>query len=337
MIAVTGSTGELGGRIAAGLAKKGVPQRLIVRDPKRAPKLTGAEVAQASGYTDIKNLGRALSGVETLMMTPAHDIIAYSRLWAGAGTLFSVKTDEDVAKLRLDAEKRGAMPPYNRVEQHKALIYAAAAVGVERIIYVSTMNAAEDSTFILGHDHYQTEQLIRNAGLKYTFLRFCLYADRVAAHCSLDGVMRGAAGNGRAAWVARDDVAEVAVVALTEKGHDNQTYDVTGPEALTMYETVDVLSKAAGRKITYQPQTPHEGRVNRSVSGLDYYEAERQALTGHGVSDLEVDILVSHFHQIATGELEPASDTVPKLTGHKAQSLAEYLDKHPESYKHLLP
>jgi uncharacterized protein YbjT (DUF2867 family) len=128
----------------------------------------------------------------------------------------------------------------------------------------------------------------------------------------------------------------VAVAVLTEQRHEGQVYDITGPEALTMRETAERLSLATGRKITYQMQTPHEARTSRSTSRLDRFEAERWAVTGRGLSDFEVEVMVTHFLQIATGELANVSDTVPKLTGHKAQSLAEFLQQHPESYQYLL-
>ncbi len=60
-------------------------------------------------------------------------------------------------------------------------------------------------------------------------------------------------------------------------------------------------------------------------------------LTGHGLDDYEVDVFVTHFLQIAAGDLADVSDAVPKLTGHPAQSLKEYLGQHPETYRHLLP
>jgi hypothetical protein len=70
---------------------------------------------------------------------------------------------------------------------------------------------------------------------------------------------------------------------------------------------------------------------------MDKFEAERRAKTGSGLSDYDVEVFVTYFLQIATGELSKVSDTVPRLTGHQAQSLSEYLQKHPESYQHLLP
>jgi NAD(P)H dehydrogenase (quinone) len=69
---------------------------------------------------------------------------------------------------------------------------------------------------------------------------------------------------------------------------------------------------------------------------LEKYEAERRVLTGKGLSDYEIELFVTHFLQIATGELSAVSDTVPGLTGHPATALADFLDQHPESYRHLI-
>jgi len=67
VLAVTGSTGNVGGRVARLLAAAGVPQRLIVRDPARAPRLAGASLAIAT-YSDGEAARRALDGVQTLFM-----------------------------------------------------------------------------------------------------------------------------------------------------------------------------------------------------------------------------------------------------------------------------
>ena len=134
----------------------------------------------------------------------------------------------------------------------------------------------------------------------------------------------------------RDDIAEVAVAVLTGNGHAGHTYDVTGPEAITMAETAERLSAAVKRKIVYRAQTPQEARTTRSTSRLEKFDAERRLLTGHGLDEYEVDVFVTHFMQIAAGDLANVSDTVPRLTGRPAQSLAEYLQQHPESHRHLL-
>jgi uncharacterized protein YbjT (DUF2867 family) len=308
-------TGEVGGRVAARLAKLGLAQRLIVRDPSRAPSLPGAEVVVASAYGNAVAMGQALSGVETMFLVSAQDRMGF---------------------IRRSAEEGVPTPAYDRIQQHTAVVAAAAAVGVRHIVYLSFMSAAADATFILGRDHFHTEEFIRSTGVPFTFLRQGLYMDKAPLHVSADGVIRGPAGEGRSAWTARDDIADVVVATMTGSGHEGHTYDVTGPEALTLAETAERLSAVTGRKITYQAQTPHETRTLRNASRLDEWEANRQAVTGHGITDYELEVWISHYMQMATGEAAIISDTVPKLTGHKAISLAEYLDKYPESYRHLL-
>jgi NAD(P)H dehydrogenase (quinone) len=310
MFAVTGSTGEVGRRVAEGLARLGLEQRLIVRDLARAPVLPGSRVAPVTSYGDARAMGRALSGVETLFLVSAHDImgVIHRALMSGR-----------------------PVPAYDRLHEHIAAVAAAAAVGVERIVYLSIMGPAPDATFILARDHFHTEEYIRSTGLAFTFLRPNLYMDKVPQHVAHSDVIRVPAGEGRVAWVSRDDVADSAIAVLTGSGHDGQTYDLTGPEALTMAETADRLTAALGRAITYEAQTPLEARTGRNTSRLDEMEASRRARTGRGLTDEEVEIWISHYLQIATGEAENVSDSVPRLCGRPAESLAQYLERQTAS------
>jgi NAD(P)H dehydrogenase (quinone) len=315
MIAVTGATGELGSRVAARLSRLGLNQRLIVRDPARAPHLPGAEIAQASSYIDGAAMRCALNGIEKVLLVSARDRFGVTHI---------------------SAKNHMPAPVYDRRQQHFAAVDAAVDAGVKHIIYLSMINAAPDATFILSHDHFHTEEHIRNSGVPFTFLRVGLYTDNVPQCVSADDVIRAPAGEGRSAWVTRDDIADVAAAVLTRTGHLGRTYDITGPEALTMTETAEILSAAVKRKIAYQAQSPQEARTTRSTSRLEKFEAERRFLTGQGLDDYEVEVFVTHFLQIATGELAEVSNVVPDLTGHAAQSLAKYLQQHPESYRHLL-
>jgi NAD(P)H dehydrogenase (quinone) len=315
MLAVTGAAGEVGGRVARRLAGLGFAQRLIVRDPARMPQIPGAEIVRSASYGDADSMVRALEGVRILFLVSARDRFGVAHI---------------------SAKNRVKPPAYDRLRQQITAVDSAVAAGVKHIVYLSVVNAAADATFILAHDHFHTEEHIRAAGVPFTFLRASLYTDNVPQCVSADDVIRVPAGAGSAAWVTRDDIADVAVSVLTGTGHEGHTYDVTGPEALSMDETAERLSAAVGRKIVYQAQTPEEARMNRSTSRLEKFEAERRMLTGHGLDDYEVEVFVTHFLQIAAGDLAGVSDTVPKLTGHPGRSLAEYLREHPESYSHLL-
>jgi NAD(P)H dehydrogenase (quinone) len=314
--AVTGASGELGSRAAAGLARLGLSQRLIVRDLARAPHFPGAEAVQVSSYGDEAGMRRALAGVSKLFLVSARDRFGVAHV---------------------SARNHTPPPRYDRLQEHRIAVDAATAAGVQHIVYLSVINAAPNATFILAHDHFHTEEYIRRKGVSFTFLRASLYADNVPQCVSADDVIRSPAGEGRAAWVVRDDIANVAVSVLVGTGHEGRTYDVTGPEALTMAETAERLSEVVGRKIMYQVQTPQEARTARSTSRLEKFDAERRMLTGHGLDDYEVEVFVTHFLQIAAGELSEVSNVVPDLTGRPAKSLAQYLQQHPESYQHLLP
>jgi uncharacterized protein YbjT (DUF2867 family) len=314
MLAVTGASGQVGGRVAARISRLGLSQRLLVRDPARAPLLPGSEIVQVSSYGDFIAMRRALSGIATLFLVSARDRFGVAHI---------------------SAQKGVAPPPYDRLKEQLAAVNAAAEAGVNHIVYLSVMHAAPDATFILAHDHFHTEEYIRKLGLRFTFLRACLYTDNVPQCVSAGDIFRAPAGDGRAAWVTRDDIADAAAAVLAGTGHAGCTYDVTGPEALTMDETAECLSEALKRKIGYQSQTPEEARADRSTSRLDKYDAERRRLTGHGLDDYEVEVFVTHFLQIAMGDLAKVSDAVPKLAGHPATSLSDYLRQHPESYRHL--
>lgn len=273
MIAVTGATGELGGRVARRIDGIGAPQRLIVRDPARAPALAAAELAIVPSYADREAMRDGLVDVDTLFLVSGRESA-------------------------------------DRVAQHVTAINAAVDAGVERIVYTSFLGAAPDATFTLARHHYQTEQHIRASGLPFTFLRSSMYADFVPLLAGADDVIRGPAGDGRIAFVARDDIADAAAEVLTTYGHDDQTYELTGPEAITIAEAAAELARATGRPIRYERETLDEARASRAPSGAP---------------DWEIEGWVTSYAAIATGEMDVVSDAVERLAGHRPLGLAEYL------------
>jgi NAD(P)H dehydrogenase (quinone) len=283
-VVVTGVTGGLGGRVARRLAERGVGQRLVARDPGRAPELAGAEVA-AGSYDDRDSLRRA---------------------FAGAHTLFMVSASEDPDRLRL----------------HANVVGAATDAGMERVVYTSFFGAAPDCSFTFGRDHWHTEELIKGSGLRFTMLRDNLYLDFLPLMVGADGVIRGPAGDGRVAAVARDDIADVAAAVLLEGGdrHDGRSYDLTGPEALTMAEVAQRLSELAGRTITYHPETLEEAYASRA---------------SYGAPDWEVDGWVTTYVAIANGELEAVSGDVAAVAGHPPMGLDDFLRRNPDSLRRL--
>jgi uncharacterized protein YbjT (DUF2867 family) len=272
-IAVTGSTGQLGGRVARRLAELGVDQRLLVRDAARAPALPGSHVATAD-YGDRAAVRAALSGIHTLLMVSA-----------------SETTD--------------------RVERHLAFIDEAVEAGVQRIVYVSFFGASATATFTLARDHWATEEHLRSTGLAHTILRDNIYADFTPFMIGSDGSIRGPAGDGRAAVVAQDDIAEVAATILTSDGaYDGQTLSLTGPDALTMNEIAAILSDHLGRSVSYIPETIEEAYESRA---------------SYGAPPWQVDAWVSTYTAIAAGELAGVSDDIAEVTGHPPMALPQVL------------
>ena len=236
-IAVTGSTGRLGGRVAQRLAARGLAQRLIVRDARRAPALPQAEVRVVT-YGERDAMARALEGIETAFFVS------------------------------------GAESP-NRLEEHFTFIDAAAAAGVRDLVYTSFFGAAPDATFTLARDHWATEQRLGEKGFSAIILRDNLYLDFFPLLVGNDGVIRGPAGAGRVAGVAQDDIADVAVAALLDPGtHRGRTYALTGPEALTLEEVAAVLSRRLGRTIRYQDESLEEAYRSREVYGAETWQVE---------------------------------------------------------------
>jgi uncharacterized protein YbjT (DUF2867 family) len=273
LLGVTGATGRLGGRIARRLAAAGARQRLLVRDVSRAPDLPGAQPARAP-FAEHTAVRAALEGVPLVLMVSASE-------------------------------------SQDRLAHHRAFVDAAVAAGVEHLVYVSFSGAAADCTFTLGRDHYATEQHIRAAGLRYTFLRDNFYADFLPAMVGADGSIRGPAGEGRVAVVAQDDIADAATAVLLDPAsHLDRTYTLTGPESLSFEQIAGILTTGLGRPVSYHPETLDEAYVSRAQYGAPRWQ---------------VDAWVSTYTAIAAGEVAAVSDDIPQLTGHPATSLAELL------------
>ena len=272
-IAVTGATGHVGGEAARLLSGAGYEQKLIVRDPGRAPDLPGASVAQAS-YADRESAVDALRGSEVLFMVSGSEA-------------------ED------------------RVDQHRTFIDAAAEAGVQHIVYTSFLAAAPDATFTLGRDHWATEEHIRNSGMSYTLLRDNFYLDVLPLFAGDEGVLRGPAGDGRVSAVARTDVARTAVVILKDpQAHAGRTYDLTGPDALSLSEVAAIITRVTGRDTRYEEETVEEAYASRAH---------------YGAPDWQLDAWVSTYTAIASGQLERTTTAVRDLTGSEPMSLEQLL------------
>ena len=253
MCAVAGATGAVGRAVAVRLDGLGVAQRLVVRDLGLAPRIAGAEVAEAS-YDDAGALRRAFAGVKALFLVSAREC-------------------------------------RDLLQQHVRTIDAAVGAGVERLVYVSVLGAAADATYSVAREHFHAEQHLRSSGLAHTVLRTSYELDLLPSLCSAGGVVQNPAGDGRVAGVSRDDLADVAVAAVMGNDHAGRTYEVTGPEAQTMTEIAHQLELASGRRIAYVRETLDAARASRLADGAEDWEAERWASFFGAMAAGEMDVV----------------------------------------------
>ncbi|MCF6468482.1 SDR family oxidoreductase [Nonomuraea sp. MG754425] len=271
-IAVTGATGRIGGRVARRVAAAGVPHRMAVRHPERAPELPGATAVRCA-YGE-PGAAAALEGVEVLFMVSASE-------------------------------------SPDRLDQQRAFVDAAARAGVRHVVYLSFFGAAPDAVFTLARDHWATEQHLRASGLSYTFLRDNFYADFMPALVGDDGVIRGPAGAGRAAVVAQDDIADAATAVLLRPGeHANRTYDLTGPRSLTMTEVAAILSRTTGRTITYRAETEEAAYRSRASYGAPDWQVEAWVSTYTAIAAGQLDGVSGDIPRLTGHAATPLADVV---------------------------
>ena len=279
-VAITGVTGAIGGEVVRLLAGADLrlDLRLLARDPSRAPDVD-TDVRRCD-YADRTSGVEALRGVDTLLMVSASE----------------------------SADRRS---------QHRTLVGAAAEAGVRRIVYTSFAGAAEDATFTLGRDHHDTEAAIRASGMEHTFLRDNFYLDVLPLFADHEGVIRGPAGEGRVAAVARADVAAVAAAVLRDPAaHAGAAYELSGPEALTMTEAAERAGRVLGRDLRFVDEIVEEA-----------WESRRAAYPDE--PDWQLEAWVSTYTAIADGSCAQVTDAVERVTGRPARTLEQTLGQTP--------
>ncbi|MGJ9422352.1 NmrA family NAD(P)-binding protein [Aeromicrobium sp. CF3.5] len=274
-LAITGATGVVGSTAARHLAAAGRTARLIVRDAARTVDLPGFDIATFPG-THGPALRAALSGIDTAFMVSAYE--------------------DD-----------------NRLLLHQDFVDAAVRCGVRQIVYLSFVGAADDAVCVYARDHGATETYLNDSGLDVTILRSNLYAETLVDLVHEDQI-RAPAADGRIAAVARADVgAAVGAVLADPKTHVGQTYELSGPDALSLDDVATLLEPVIGVPIAYTPQSD---------------EQARQQKRDHCAPDEVLDAWLSAYVAIRHGIHGHVTDDVRHLTGRAptpaAQALAHW-------------
>ena len=202
-----------------------------------------------------------------------------------------------------------------REQEHLTLVRAAAAAGVQHLVYLSFAGASASSTFTLARTHAATEVAIQQTAMRYTFLRDNFYSEMMATIANTDGIIAGPAGDGRVACVSQQDVAQaaaniLAAIASGDDRHHNRSYTLTGSEALTFADIAAVLTDITGKPHRYHNQTLDEAYASRE---RDYPDTPAW----------QIEAWVSTYTAIAGGELATVSDDLPQLLGRAPRRFAE--------------
>jgi uncharacterized protein YbjT (DUF2867 family) len=222
MYLVTGATGHVGGPVARQLHERGHGVRALVRDPSRAASLPAGIELAVGDLDHPDSVSKAVAGVEAIFL-----------MQVGGGT-----------------------------EQTKTMIAAARDAAVPRIVLLSSAGARllplDDNP--MGAALAAREQVLRESGLGVTYLRPNAFASNALGwrDSIRAGKVTDPTGDGVLAMTDPEDIARVAVAALTEDAHVGKGYLLTGPEALTSREQVETIAEVIGRSIDFQDVTPHE-------------------------------------------------------------------------------
>lgn len=214
-----------------------------------------------------------------------------------------------------------------RVAQHQAAVDAAVAAGVSHVVYTSFIGIDDPANPAeVRHDHIETERLIRASGLAFTFLRDAHYADAMILMAG-PGVMASGqwvsnSGLGREAMVWRDDCAACAVAVLAGEGHENRTYDITGPELQDFAEVTALMAELTGVPLEYVAVDDEAQYAIFDAMGIP-----RRPVDDHYVGAIpwNSDDMVTFGAAIRGGFLAISSGDVERLLGRPARSVRQMI------------
>lgn len=187
----------------------------------------------------------------------------------------------------------------------------AAEAGVQKLVLLSGRGEREAE---------ECERIVMQSGIQWTVVRASWFAQNFSEGNFLEPVMAGyvalPTGSVREPFIDADDIADVAIAALTGHKHNGKIYEVTGPEAITFREAVAEIAKATGREIVYQQIT------------MEDYAAE---LADYEVPADVIWLITYLFTEVLDGRNEQPMNGVQEALGRPPASFATYVKKAAEA------
>ncbi len=290
--------------------------------------ITGASGNFGSQLADL--LTRKVSASELILVTRKPPALAAFAARGAQVRLGDFDKPETLAHAFAGAEKMLlistlAVGP-RRQRQHRAAIEAALAAGVKHIAYTSSVGIHPRNPSLAEADHMFTEELLRRSSVAFTILRDSQYAEVLATMLAPMALQTGkwvmSAGEGRMAFVAKQDCIASAAAVLTTPGHEGAIYEITGPELISFREAAALTAEIGGRPVEYVSVSHEEKLAFFDAAGIprEYVEGETNS-DGTGIWGSEE--MVSYERAIRQGYFSICSRHVEMLTGRPARSLRE--------------
>jgi uncharacterized protein YbjT (DUF2867 family) len=275
MILITGATGIVGSEVIKRLSAQGKEVRAVTRDLQKAGahRLPHVQFVKAD-FDDPDSMRLACAGVERAFLL--------------------TNSTERAEKQQID---------FVRVAQKS---------GVRHIVKLSQLHADVKSPGRFLRYHAAVEAAVQSAGMTFTFLCPNLYMQGVLnfrQSIKEKSAFFAAAGEARISALDVRDLADVAAGALSSSDHDNKSYSLTGPEALTFGEMAKQLSAALGRTIAFVDVPPEAMRESLAVLGLPPWQA---------------DGLLEEFAMYRRGEAAGVESGVFQALSRRPRSFAEF-------------
>jgi uncharacterized protein YbjT (DUF2867 family) len=283
-ILVIGGTGTIGGSICELLQTEKADFTALVRNEEKAKNFHAKGINTVIGdLSDLDSLKKAMEGMDKLF-------------------LLSV-TSPEIPVLHGNASR------------------AAKESGLKHIVKISVRGASADANFNIGRFHGKAEREIREIGIPYTFLQphsFLqnLFFDKQSI--MEQNAILASMGDGKIPMIDTRDIAGVAVRCLLEKGHEEKSYVLTGPKAISYHDIVSELSKVLGREIKYISQT---------------FEESYKAMMSWGMPEWLVDDMTNLNRDYAANKATEVSSDVEKILGRKPISLEKFIMDYADRFK----
>lgn len=282
MILISGATGHLGKAVVDQLLARGALGQfaILVRNEEKAKPFVdqGIEVRIAD-FDHPKTLDQAFSGIDKFLFISTMSM------------------------------ERGA--------QQSEVVKAATVAGMRHIFYtgLAIRDIAHSHTRDLMQSHFDTEEHIRNSGIKFTFFRNTIYAEslnQILGPAALENGIYLPSGTGKTPYATRTEMGEAIANALLGQGHEGKTYTITGLKSWSFDDIAKTLGQQTGRTLPY---------VNISAQDLE------TRLKAAGLPDFAIWLTLNTIQDIKEGQYDIPSNDLETLLGRDPKDLPAMLSE----------